>query len=128
MRYALRIATMLAAIGLLGLMFAIMPRGYDADLSHIGKGRQAAVLVHDPGFVASMDLMESVDRIRGELEPRMLFLLADLNTLQGQQFAKRQSVTFGTLVLFDAEGRHLASHSGNAGETELRQFLQAHHR
>lgn len=128
MRYVPRTLTILAVIAVLGLVLTLMPRGYDTDLSQIGQGRPAAVLVHDPGFVASTELMEGVNRLRGDYEPKMVFLLADLNTPQGRRFAAEQSVDLGTLVLFDAEGRRLASHSGRTGEPELRAFLDRHHR
>lgn len=128
MRYRPRTLTILAIVAVLGVLLALIPPGYDTDLSHIGQGRPAAVLVHDPGFVASTELMEGVNRLRGDYEPNLLFLLADLNTPQGRRFATEHSVGLGTLVLFDADGRRLASHSGPYGEPELRAFLERHRR
>lgn len=127
-RHIPRILTILAVIAVLGLMLALMPPGYDTDLSQIGQGRPAVVLVHDPGFVSSVELMGSVNRLRGDYEPEMLFLLADLNIPQGRQFAAEQSVDFGVLVLFGADGRRLASHTGRSGEPGLREFLEGYER
>lgn len=127
-RYSIRIVTILAVIAALGLLLIMMPRGYDSDLSRIGQGRPAAVLVHDPQFIASVDLMTSLNRVRRDFEPEVLFLVADLNVPQGRKFADEYSADFATLVLFDADGRRLGSHAGQTGETVLREFLEKHYR
>lgn len=124
MRNALRIAIVLLAImALLVLFVALIPRGYDSDLTRIGKGQPTAVLTHDPGFLASGQLMEGINGLRKDFEPTTLFLVADLNTPQGKRFAEEQSVSFGVLVLFDSRGRRLASYSGRADDDSLRTFL-----
>ena len=116
----------LIVIALLVLFVALIPRGYDSDLTRIGKGQSTAVLTQDPGFLASVQLMEVINGLRKDFEPAMLFLVADLNTPQGRKFAEEQSVSFGVLVLFDSQGRRLASYSGRAEETGLRAFLEQH--
>ena len=129
MRYPLRtVAILLVIIALLALFVALMPRGYDTDLTRIGKGQPTAVLTHDPGFLASVELMEGVNGLRKDFEPATLFLVADFGTPQGRTFAEEQSVSFGILVLFDAQGRHLASYSGRADAAGLRLFLEQHRR
>lgn len=128
MRHANRLVASLAVIALLGATFLMMPRGYDTDLSSIGGGRPAAVLVHDPQYIVSMDMMESLNRLRGDFEPDVLFLLADVNVPQGRKFAQEQSADFGTLVLFDADGRRLAAHSAETGDAALRALLEKHYR
>ena len=129
MRKATRTVIVLLAIAVLLVLFVVMiPRGYDSDLTRIGKGQPAAVLTHDPGFLASAQLMEGINGLRQDFEPAMLFLVADLNTPPGQRFAEKHSVGFGELVLFDAHGQHLASYSGRADEAGLRQFIQQHWR
>jgi hypothetical protein len=108
------------------LFVALIPRGYNSDLSRIGKNQPTAVLTHDPGFLASTQLMEGINGLRKDFEPAMQFLVADLNTPPGRKFAEEQSVSFGVLVLFDAQGRRLASHSGRTDEASLRAFLNQH--
>lgn len=129
MRYAPRtVIVLLVVTALLTLFVALIPRGYDTDLTRIGKGQPTAVLTHDPMFLASAELMEAVNGLRKDFEPATLFLVADLNTPQGQKFAEEQSVNFGILVLFDAHGRRLGSYSGRAEEAGLRLFLEQHQR
>ena len=124
MRNALRTAIVLLAIMVLLVLFvALIPRGYDSDLTRIGKGQPTAVLTHDPGFLASAQLMEGINGLRKDFEPATLFLVADLNTPQVKRFAEEQSVSFGVLVLFDSRGRRLASYSGRADDDSLRTFL-----
>lgn len=124
-----RVFTILVLVILLGaLLITMMPRGYDSDLARIGQGQPAAVLVHDPQFLASADLMQSIDGLRRDFEPEVLFLVADLNVPEGRRFAEEHSADFGTLVLFDADGRRLATHAGHTGEAVLREFLATHYR
>ena len=129
MRYAPRtIIVVVVVSAVLVLFVALMPRGYDSDLTRIGKGQPTAVLTHDPGFLASVELMEGVNGLRKDFEPAMLFLVADFGTPQGRRFAEEQSVSFGVLVLFDAHGRRLASYSDRSEEAGLRLFLEQHRR
>ena len=129
MRYAPRtIIVVVVVSAVLVLFVALMPRGYDSDLTRIGKGQPTAVLTHDPGFLASAELMEGVNGLRKDFEPATLFLVADFGTPQGRRFAEEQSVSFGVLVLFDAHGRRLASYFDRAEEAGLRLFLEQHRR
>ena len=129
MRYAPRtIIVVVVVTAVLVLFVALMPRGYDSDLTRIGKGQPTAVLTHDPVFLASAELMEGVNGLRKDFEPATLFLVADLGTPQGRRFAEEQSVSFGVLVLFDAHGRRLASYADRAEEAGLRLFLEQHRR
>lgn len=128
MRRLSRVVTVVAIAALAGwLLIALMPRGYETDLARIGQGRPAAVLVHDAQYVASLELMESVNRLRDDFEPKVLFLLADLQLPHGRAFAAAHSANFDALILFDADGRRVAVHSGDTGEAAVRAFLNKHY-
>jgi hypothetical protein len=103
-----------------------LPTGYGTDLSQVGEGRPVAVLVHDHNFVESVDLMNTLDGVRGAFEPRVLFLVADLNHPNGREFAGRHELDAVMVALFDERGEHIGSHSGRAGAEELRRFLAEH--
>ena len=129
MRYVPRtVIVPLAITALLAMFVVLMPRGYDTDLTRIGKGQPTAVLTHDPGFLASVELMANVNGLRKDFEPATLFLVADFGTPQGRAFAEEQSVSHGALVLFDAQGRRLANYSGRADAAGLRLFFEQHRR
>lgn len=98
-------------IGLLLLLVAIvimnLPRGYSDDLSRIGKGHAAVVLVRDKAAVQSFDLINVLDAIRDKYSGRVEFLLTDFDTPEGRAFITANHAARVTLVLFDANGKLL---------------------
>jgi hypothetical protein len=82
-----------------------LPRGYSDDLSRIGQGRTAVVLVRDKNAVESMDLMNVLNRVRNQYAGRVVFLLTDYDTQQGRAFIAANKAARTTLVLFDPSGR-----------------------
>jgi hypothetical protein len=124
MRVPIRVVLILAIIVLLGVLFVgLLPRGYDTDLTRVGNGQPAAVLVHDPQYVASVELMEQLNRVRGDFEPPLQFLVADVNVPLGQRFAEAHGAQFATLLLFDATGRRVGAYGNTASTEELRRWL-----
>ena len=95
--------------GLVALLVAIavlnMPRGFSDDLSLIGTGQPAVVLVRDKNAVESMDLMKVLNSVRNQFKGRVLFLLTDYDTPEGREFIAANNAARITLVLFDAAGR-----------------------
>lgn len=95
-------------IGLLLLLVAAvvmnLPRGYSDDLTRIGKGQAAVVLVRDKNAVQSFDLMGVLENIRDKYAGRVEFLLTDFDTPEGRAFIAANHAARVTLVLFDANG------------------------
>lgn len=100
-----------AVSGMLALLVAIvvmnLPRGFSDDLSRIGKGKAAVVLVRDRNAVESMDLMNLLDSIRGQYAGRVEFMLTDYDTPEGRTFIAANNAAPITLVLFDAGGKQV---------------------
>jgi len=96
-------------IGLLLVLVAIvmmnLPRGFSDDLSRIGKGKAAVVLVRDKNAVQSFDLMEVMNGIRDKYAGRVEFLLTDFDTPEGRAFITANNAARVTLVLFDVSGK-----------------------
>ncbi len=96
-------------IGLLLLLVAIvvmnLPKGYSDDLSHIGKGKPAVVLVRDKSAVQSFELMNLLNGIRDQYAGQVEFLLTDFDTPEGREFMKANNAARASLVLFDAGGK-----------------------
>lgn len=97
------------AVGGLFLLFAAaaamnLPRGYSDDLSRIGKGTAAVVLIRDKNAVQSFDLLNALDGVRGQYSGKVEFLLTDFNTEQGKAFIEANNAAKATLVLLDADG------------------------
>lgn len=84
-----------------------LPRGFSDDLSQIGQGRTAVVLVRDNNAVQSMQLMNTVDSIRSRYHGRVLFLLTDYDTAKGRAFMAATKSAGTTLVLFDPSGKEV---------------------
>ena len=96
-------------IGLLLLLVAVvimnLPRGFSDDLSRIGKGKAAVVLVRDKFAVQSFDLMEVMNGVRDQYAGQVEFLLTDSDTPEGRAFITANGAARVTLMLLDAEGK-----------------------
>lgn len=82
-----------------------LPRGFSDDLSRIGKGKPAVVLVRDKNAVQSFDLMEVMNGVRDQHAGQVEFLLTDFNTPEGRAFIAANSAERVTLVVLDANGK-----------------------
>jgi hypothetical protein len=85
-----------------------LPRGYSDDLSRIGKGKAAIVLVRDKNAVESFNLMEVMNAIRDQNAGQVEFLLTDFNTPEGRAFITANGAARVTLVLLDANGNKVS--------------------
>jgi len=81
-----------------------LPRGYSDDLTRIGKGKAAVVLVRDKSAVQSFDLMEVMNGIRDHYSDKAEFLRTDFNTPEGRACMTANGAAKVTVVLFDANG------------------------
>ena len=90
----------LAAVAVMNL-----PRGYSDDLTLIGKGKPAIVLIRDKNAVQTFELMEVMNGIRDQYAGQVEFLLTDFNTPQGRAFMAANDARRVTLVLLDADGK-----------------------
>ena len=82
-----------------------LPRGYSDDLSPIGKGKVAVVLIRDKNAVQTFELMDAMNEIRDEYSDRVEFLLTDFNTPQGRAFMAAHGAPRVTVVVLDAKGK-----------------------
>lgn len=125
---ALRSTLITVAIVVLALAFAatLLPRGFSDDLSRIGQGRPAVVLIHDKEAVASMELMTMLNDIRSDYEDRLEFLAVDAASADGRRFAQGQGLGSSLLVLFDGNGSRVGIVDGVRDPAILRSALERH--
>lgn len=109
--------------GIIGLGIWNLPRGYSADLSQIGKGKNVVVLVHDHNLVNSTHLMESLSKVRSEYNGIIEFVVADLDLAEGQAFAKKHKVAPTTLLFFTPDGTDLGNVQGVQAPDALKNIL-----
>lgn len=123
---ALRSTLITVAVIAAVLAFAatLLPRGFSDDVSRIGQGRSAVVLVHDKESVLSLELMTLLNRVRSDYEDRVEFLAVDTATDGGRRFAAAQGAGDSVLVLFGPDGTRLAVIGGVRDETAMRAAIE----
>jgi len=82
-----------------------LPKGFSDDLSRIGKGKAAVVLVRDKNAVQTFELMEAMNDMRDQYADRVEFLLTDFDTPQGRAFIAAHGAARVTLVVLDVNGK-----------------------
>ena len=97
-------------VGAILLMFATaiamnLPRGYSDDLSRVGNGKAAVVLIRDKNAVESFSLMEVMNGLRDQYAGQVEFLLTDFNTPEGRAFITAKGGARVTVVVLDANGK-----------------------
>lgn len=126
LRPALRILTATVILLLLVFLWRSLPEGYPTDLSVIGNGQPALVLLHDAHRVASGEQMEALNEIRAGLEARELQLIVtNLQTQEGAEFAMRHGGDPADVLLFTGDGTLKARIQGPQPGPELRQHIYA---
>lgn len=106
------------------MMWAAFPPSYNTDLSLIGKGKPAIVLIFDKENVASMDLMEEFNQIRDDYEGEIEFLVADIGTTVGDQFASSHSMGSASAVYFMGGGEKVIAFYGPQDRAVLRDSIK----
>ena len=74
------------------------------DLSVIGQGKPAVVLVYESYAPAGMEAMERLKKVRPDLESYMHFRVAHIGTPEGDLFVRRHDAFDGVMVLFNGAG------------------------
>lgn len=128
MRKYRRVMIIVVIVAAVALLIARMPSGFSTDLSRVGDDVVTVVLVHDHNFVASMEMLADVNRVRDEFEPEVEFLVADPNHPNGRAFIERHGLQVITLYVFDAAGNLRAERPQQGDVDSLRRFLEDHTR
>jgi hypothetical protein len=102
-----------------------LPRGYSDDLTRIGKGKAAVVLVRDKSAVQSFDLMEVMNGIRDQYSDKTEFLLTDFNTPEGRAFMTANGAAKASVVLFDPNGNMVSVLYPPQTAASMRQAIDA---
>ncbi len=118
------IGALLVIIGFAAMMWAAFPPSYNTDLSLIGQGKPAIVLIFDKENVASMDLMEEFNQIRDDYEGKIEFLVADINTTVGEQFASMHRMGSASAVYFMGGGEKVIAFYGPQDRAVLRDSIK----
>jgi len=94
----------LIIVSLVATVVFLFPPTYKTDLSTIGQGKPAIVIVYDANDGNSFKLVEHFNAIREKYEPRIEFFIADPNVPEGKKFERTHSANTSTALFFAAEG------------------------
>ena len=101
----IKLAVVALVLLFVGIAVMNLPKGYSDDLSVLGKGKAAVVLIRDKNAVQSFDMLNVMDSLREEYSGKVDFLLTDFNTSQGKAFMQASGSDRANLVLVDANGQ-----------------------
>jgi len=92
-----------SAVG--ALIVKQLPSGaYPTDLTRVGQGKPALVLVYDVNTANGMHVMELLKDLRLEYADRVEFLVANLGLPEGRSFAQHYKVGSGSVFMFKRDG------------------------
>ncbi len=119
----------LTTVGLvLWFAWSMLPKGYNEDLSRIGKGRPVVVLLHNKDDVGSITMLGLLDTLRDKYSDHYDFLLADVNTPAGASFTRQYNTRSAQVLIFSAQGQKLDLISDSRDSKALRHALESHSR
>lgn len=119
------LVTLACLVAVATILWQLLPKAaFSSDLSQVGQGRPALVMLREVNFVGGDRVIEHMLEIYPDYEQNMVFLVVHTGNPTGQNFAAEHGVTDGDLVLFDAEGNAQSQLSQPSGVNDIRQFLQ----
>ncbi len=103
----IKLAVIALVLLFVGIAVMSLPKGFSDDLSVLGNGKPAVVLIRDKNAVESINTEEVMGKLRGQYSGKVDFLLTDSNTPQGKAFMAASGSDRTDLVLVDAKGQPL---------------------
>ncbi|MEO9876774.1 MAG: hypothetical protein ABJM26_22115 [Anderseniella sp.] len=114
----------LVAVGGLGafVVHLYQSTSHEHDLSRVGNGTASVVQIHDPQCQLCLALQKKTRQALASLDgDKPGYVIADIRTDRGLQFANKHGVKHVTLLLFDKAGKLQQVINGQRGSGELRQ-------
>ncbi len=96
----------------------------ERDLTKIGRGKPAVVQIHDPGCQLCATLQSETRKAVSNFEAEEVnFLVANVRTQKGREFANKYNVPHVTLLLFNKRGKLENILQGVRREEELTNII-----
>ncbi|MDX8386626.1 MAG: hypothetical protein R8M11_08955 [Gallionella sp.] len=121
----IKLAVVTLIVLFVGIAVMSLPKGYSDDLSMLGKGKVAVVLIRDKNAVESFDMLNVMDGLRGQFSGKVDFLLTDFNTSQGKAFMAASGSDRTNLVLVDGKGQPVKVLRSPQSPSSVQQELSA---
>lgn len=114
---------LLGVCAFLAVAIMLLPKGFNDDLSIIGKGMPAVVLVHDKGSMGSLNLMELLNKVRPDYADKVEFIVVNINSKEGIMFREKQKIDGIVLAFFNRNGVKRGTFANSNDEAVLRSEL-----
>lgn len=121
-------AIALAVVGGAGFFFVQTVRSsiHEQDLSRIGNGTPTIVQIHDPQCSSCAALQRATrSALRAFDEDELDYVVANIRSTEGSEFAARHSVPHVTLLLFDGAGERKLTLQGQRRSEELERAFRS---
>ncbi|WP_220460075.1 MULTISPECIES: hypothetical protein [unclassified Colwellia] len=89
----------------------------------IGTGLPALVFIYDPNLVVSISQTEQMNKARDDLGDQVLFLIAKINTPEGDQLIAEHQASAAEILLFDTSGRLIKRQFALKNSSELIEWI-----
>ena len=111
-------------IVILAFSWVMLPQGYSTDITKIGKGKPAVIIIYDANNAGSDHLIESFTQVRGEFESQVEFIIVDVNAPGGQDFANTNAVPAPSALFLSREGMRVTVVYPPQEAAELNQIIR----
>ena len=113
---------------IVGLLITVMPKGFKSTHEQIGTGKPAVVFVYDLSLTVSNSQTEQMNEARdylsNHLDEEVFFLIASVDTPEGDQLIAKHSARPAELLLFDPSGSLIKRQYALKSASELIQWLR----
>jgi hypothetical protein len=100
-----------------------MPKGFKMTHEQIGTGLPALVFVYDANLAVSISQTEQMNKARDQLSDQVFFLIAKINSPEGDQLIAEHRASPAELLLFGPAGRLIKRQSALRNSSELIQWV-----
>jgi hypothetical protein len=101
-----------------------MPKGFEMTHEKIGAGKPALVFIYDPNLEVSISQTEQMNKARDQLGDRVLFLIANIGTPDGDKLIAEHRANPSELLFFAPSGKLVKRQFALISSSELIQWFE----
>lgn len=118
------IGVIISIVLLLALMLTMMPKSIKMTHEEIGTGKPSLVFVYDPNLQVSISQTEQMNKARDQLNDQVFFLIAKINTPEGDKLIAEHGASIAELLLFDPSGKLIERQLALKDASEIIQWVK----
>ena len=105
-------------------MLTMMPKSIKMTHEEIGTGKPSLVFVYDPNLQVSISQTEQMNKARDQLNDQVFFLIAKINTPEGDKLIAEHGASIAELLLFDPSGKLIERQLALKDASEIIQWVK----